>query len=153
MNDELIKKAEEIVNKNTMRQAGEVSPEKKEWEADRVVSLIDEDGCPSSSMATASKADGFKWIAFCTGLFCNKVNRIKKDPRACVYLFDCKSFSGISLRGEFEIITDQSVKDEMWYKELGNHFSGADDANYCVLKFTPRKYNLFVDFKTLCGEF
>lgn len=60
-------------------------------------------------MITAAKADGFKWIAFCTGLGWNKPNRAKKNSRASVYLFDKESFSGISLVGKMEVITDYDL--------------------------------------------
>ena len=58
-----LKKAEEIVNKSTMQTVGD-----SECGVDWVMSLLDEEGYPAASMITAAKADGFNWIAFCTGL-------------------------------------------------------------------------------------
>ena len=153
MSAELMKKAEDIVNKSTMYAIGNILPDKSGWEADWVMSLIDEDGFPAASMITAAKADGFKWISFCTWLDGNKANRVRKDPRAGIYLFDTKSFTGISLMGEIEIIVDLDVKKEMWYETLGDHYSGPDDDKLCVLRFRPRKYNIFIDFQTLRGIF
>jgi len=83
----------------------------------------------------------------------NKVKRAKKDPRACIYLFDVKSFTGISLTGRVEINVDLEVKKEMWYDALGDHFSGPDDSNLCVLMFKPVKYNIFINYQTLTGVF
>ena len=153
MNMELLKKAEEIVNQSTMYALGNILSDKAGWEADWVMALTDEDGFPAASMITASKANGFNWISFCTGLSSNKVNRIKKDSRACIYLFDNKSFTGISLIGKIEIIVDLNVKKEMWYDVLGEHFKSPDDSNLCVLMFEPIKYNIFIDFQTLYGTF
>ena len=153
LNTELLKKAEEIVNKSTMYALGNILPDKTGWEADWVMALTDEEGFPSASMITASKADGFKWISFCTGLGGHKVNRVKKDPRACIYLFDNKSFTGISLAGRIEIIVDVEVKKQMWYDALGNHFHGPDDSALCILMFTPKKYNIFINNQTLYGAF
>ena len=91
-------------------------------------------------------------MAFCTGLNNNKVKRIKNDPRACIYLFDIKSFTGISLVGSIEICVDLDVKRQMWYDTLGDHYSGPDDDQYCVLMFNPKKYNIFMDYQTLQGS-
>ena len=68
--------------------------------ADWVVALTDEEGYPTASMITSSRADGFKWIAFCTGIGWNESKRAEADSRSCVYLFDKESFiTGISLTG------------------------------------------------------
>ena len=60
---DLLMKAEEIVNQSTMHTIDESG-----LSADWVMALTDEEGYPAASMITASRADGFKWIAFCTGV-------------------------------------------------------------------------------------
>ena len=153
MSTELMKKAEAIVNKSTMYAMGNILPDKTGWEADWVMALTDEQGFPSASMITAAKADCFKWIAFCTYLDGNKSKRVKKDPRTFIYLFDNQSFTGISLIGTTEIITDAELKKQMWYDTLGDHFSGPDDDKLCVLMFKPQRYNIFIGYQTLQGAF
>ncbi|MDR2687727.1 MAG: pyridoxamine 5'-phosphate oxidase family protein [Oscillospiraceae bacterium] len=145
---ELLKKAEEIVNGSTMHTVG-----KSGLGADWVMALTDEEGYPAASMITAARADGFKWIAFCTGIGWNKPNRAEKDPRACVYLFDKESFSGISLTGKMEVMTGLETKKRMWYDDLGGFFKGPDDERLCVLMFQPERYNIFIDHRTIRGEF
>lgn len=104
---DLLKRVEEIINMSTTHA-------RNEWERnhcmDWVMSVIDEEGYPCASMITASRADGFSWISFCTGLGWNKPNRLAQNPRTCVYLFDEASFTGISLVGRTMIITDNEVK-------------------------------------------
>ncbi len=136
-----------------MNALGVVSPDKTGWEADWVMALTDEGGYPCASMITASRADGFHWIAFCTTTGSNKAKRAKKDPRACVYLFDNKSFTGISLTGDIEIIVDPEVKKRMWFDALGDHFNGPDDDRLCVLLLKPVKYNIFIEGRTIYGSF
>ena len=119
---------------------------------DWIMALTDETGYPSASMISASRADGLNWIAFCTGVHANKPNRIRKDPRACVYLFECESFSGLSLTGTVEIKTDAETKRRMWYAELADHFSGPEDEEYCVLLFKPERYSFFIDYRSISGE-
>lgn len=145
---ELLKKAEEIVVRSTMQYADD--PDNG---SDWVMSLIDENGYPNASMITAAKADGFHWIAFCTGIHANKAVRALKNPHACIYLFDKESFTGISLLGNVEVSTDSALKEQVWYKELGDFFAGPDDENLCVLLFRPEKYNIFIENTTICGMF
>lgn len=103
------------------------------------------------SMKSKTRADGLNWIAFCTGLGWNKPNRAKKDPRACVYLFDKASFSGISLVGKIEVITDCELKEQLWYDALGDVFMSPEDERLCVLMFKPERYNIFIDGRTIYG--
>jgi general stress protein 26 len=147
MSDMLLEKANGLINKCTAhtRESG--------LTFDWVMALTDDLGYPSVSMISASRADGMNWIAFCTGIDANKPKRIRKDPRACVYLFENKSFSGISLVGRIEILTDLKTKRQMWYEELADHFKGAEDANFCVLMFKPERYNIFIDYQNISGEF
>lgn len=143
MNEELIKRAGEIIEQNTVCGADGKEPY-------CIISLIDENGYPTSSTITASKADGINWIAFCTGLESNKGKRAKNDSRACV-CFNTGGAYNITLVGKVEIITDPAIKQEMWYVGMAEHFSGADDAAYCVLRFTTQRYNLLVDWKEAEG--
>ena len=147
MSEILLDKAKELINKCTAhtRESG--------LTFDWVMALTDELGYPSASMISASRADGMNWISFCTGISANKPNRIRKDPRACIYLFENKSYSGISLTGKIEIITDLEIKRQMWYDELADHFKGAEDDGLCVLMFRPERYNIFIDYQNICGEF
>lgn len=143
----LLAKAEELINKCTAhsRDSG--------LTFDWVMSLTDKLGYPAASMISAARADGTNWIAFCTGVNANKPNRIRKDPRSCIYLFESKSYSGISLTGKIEIITDLEVKQKMWYSELSEYFSGPEDDSLCVLMFKPERYNIFIDYQTIQGAF
>jgi general stress protein 26 len=143
MNQEVIARAEEIVAKNTVQGMAYQGQ-------NCILALIDLEGYPTASVISPSKADGIKWITFCIERTSNKAKRIEKCNRACV-CFGTVDYN-ISLVGEAEIITDANVKKEMWYDGLGNHFSGADDPNYCVLKFTTKRYNLLVDWKEAAGE-
>ena len=138
MDKEIIKKAGEIIGQNI----GE--------EAYCVLSLIDKDGYPTASTITAAKADGIARISFCTGLESNKAKRIEKCNRASV-CFNTGGEFNITLVGTIEIVTDPEVKREMWYDGLSSHLSDADDPNYCVLQFTTKRYNLFVDWTEAAG--
>jgi general stress protein 26 len=137
MNREVVARAAEIVEKNT----GEASF--------CTLALIDLDGYPTASTITPSKADGIRWITFCTGLGGARTDRIHKCDRASV-CFNADDYN-ITLVGTMEIVTDPEVKKEMWYEGLANHFSGPEDPHYCVLRFQTQRYNLLVDWKEAKG--
>ena len=110
-----------------------------------VLALIDKEGYPTASTLSLSKADGIKYMTFCVGLDSNKAHRIGACNRASV-CFSSAEYN-ITLVGAIEILTDPEIKKEMWYDGLENHFTGADDPGYCVLRFKTKRYNLFVDYK------
>ncbi len=133
MNQEKIKKAGEIVEKNTGA------------DSYCVLALIDQDGYPTASTISASKSEGINRITFCTGMGSTKTNRIDQHKQASV-CFNSPEYN-ITLVGDIEVVTDPEVKKEMWYEGLENHFNGPADPNYCVLRFTTKRYNLFVDWE------
>jgi len=115
-----------------------------------VLAQEDLDGRITAAVITASNADGIKQINFCSGIESNWAKRAKRDSRAAV-CFDSDVYS-ITLRGKLEILTDAATKNENWYSGLDNHFSGADDPNYCVLQFTTEVFKLFIDWEETEGS-
>jgi len=144
MSQEIIAKAAEIVEKSAVRNGsyhGQIC----------VLSLIDAEGFPTASVLTPSKADGIRQLTLCTTLDGNGAKRIKNCNRASV-CFGTTEYC-INLVGEIEIITADEVKRDMWYDGLNCHFSGPDDPNYCVLRFTTKRYKLFVGWEEVEGAF
>ena len=142
MSKKAIAKAEEIIkNKTAAVNMG----------AGVTLSLLDNEGYPTTSTLSISKADGIRHITFAGALASNKAKRAKKDSRASVCIFDDDYESGayynITLVGDIEVVTDNETKKETWYQGLEEHFpnGGEDDPNYCVLKFTTKRYSLWVD--------
>jgi general stress protein 26 len=117
-----------------------------------VLALMDLDGYPTASTIMVSKNDGINWLTFCTMPEPNKKKRIDKCNRASVCFFSAEPAYNITLVGKIEVITDPEVKKEMWYDGLEHHFSGPEDTNYCILKFTTERYNLFIDFEEASGK-
>ena len=113
------------------------------------LTLMDLDDYPTSTTISVSKADGIKWMTFCTGRGI-KAERINRNNKACV-CFNSEEYH-ISLVGTIEEITDLDVKKEMWYEGLENNFSGYDDPDLYVLKFTTQRYNLLVDWQSAKGN-
>ena len=144
MNQEIIKRAGEIIAANTVKN-GTYNNEICN------LSLIDEDGYPTTSVITPAKSDGLKAVYLCTGLESNHARRIAKNMRASMS-FTSTEYC-VNLVGDIEVITDAAVKSEMWYDGLAYHFPGGDtDPNYCVLKFTTKRYKLFIDGEDVAGR-
>jgi len=144
MNQNIITKAAEIVKENSVHGG-------KEGFGICTLSLIDSEGFPTASIVTPSKSDGINWITFGTMLDQNRAKRVASCNRASVCFGTAEHC--INLVGEIEIITSDDVKREMWYDGLGHHFAGPDDPNYCVLKFTTKRYKLFLDYENVAGTF
>ncbi|MCL2353158.1 MAG: pyridoxamine 5'-phosphate oxidase family protein [Defluviitaleaceae bacterium] len=143
MSQDFIVKASEIIKANTAH--GE------NGFGFCTISLIDEDGFPTATVATPAKSDGIKWMTFGAMLDGNKAKRVVKNNRASISFATMEY--GINLVGEVEILTDKAIKDEMWYDGLSAHFETGKpcDHNYCVLKFTTKRYKLFLDFQEVEG--
>ena len=115
-----------------------------------VLAQEDLDGHITAAVITAAKSDGIKQVTFCSGIDSNWAKRARRDNRAAV-CFESETY-GITLRGRLEILTDAETKKENWYSGLENHFFGADDPNYCVLRFTTKVYKLFIDWEETEGS-
>jgi len=142
MSQDIFAKAAKIVEENSV-QGGEFRGQIC------VISLIDEKGFPTASVVTPSKSEGLRWLTFAVDLDGNKAKRIANCNRASV-CFGTTEHS-INLVGEAEVITTADVKREMWYDGLGFHFTGPDDPNYFVLRFTTKRYKLFIDGEDIAG--
>lgn len=113
------------------------------------LAFVDLDGYPHTTTISISKADGIKWLTFCTGTGA-KSGIIEHCNKASVCINSAEYH--IALTGTVEQTIDPEVKKEMWYDGLKNHFSGYDDPNYCVLKFTTERYSLLVDWQEARGS-
>ena len=134
MNDKIIARAGELIASKTDFIGGGM-------EGNCVLSLIDENGYPSASTVTVSKADGINWLTFLDGDGSSKTNRIAKCSKACV-CFSSSEYN-VSLVGTIEILTDEDSKRENWQEPMCEYFSGAADENYWVLRFNTERYSIF----------
>ncbi|MCL2852534.1 MAG: general stress protein [Defluviitaleaceae bacterium] len=136
MNQDIINKAAEIIERNCIK-GGEYKGQIC------VLTLIDAEGFPTSSVIAPSKSDGINWITLCTSLDGNSAKRSANCNRASI-CFGTSEYS-INLVGEIEVVTSADVKREMWYDGCGEYFTSPDDPNHCVLRFTTKRYKFFVD--------
>ncbi|MDR0948554.1 MAG: pyridoxamine 5'-phosphate oxidase family protein [Lachnospiraceae bacterium] len=118
-----------------------------------ILALINFDGYPTAATISPSKVEGIKRIYFGNNASSNWVQRIERCNRASICFSSDNPVYNITLVGDFEIITDQlSVKQEMWRDWMNEYFSGPEDSNYCVLRFTTRYVSIFLDGTQYRGE-
>jgi len=144
MNQPAIEKAVEIIKSKTAAVNMGVGV---------TLSLLDHEGYPTTSTLSIANADGIRQLTFAAHLNTNKATRANANSRASVCIFDDDyeggAYYNITLVGDIEVVTDAATKHETWYSGLEAHFpnGGIDDPDYCVLKFTTKRYNLWVDIE------
>jgi len=114
-----------MMGKDAITKAEEIIMSKADYIGDGMegyctLALIDEDGYPSASTLSISKADGIKWLTFLSGIKSNKAKRISNCCRGSVCINSPKF--NITLVGILEIITDPEVKKEMWQERNATTF-------------------------------
>ncbi len=113
------------------------------------IALIDLDGYPSASTISSMKTDGIQTVWFATGTNGDKAERIRQCDHASVCYTNGKD--NVTLVGTVEILTDAQIKSELWVDWFIDHFQGVDDPNYCILKFTTQRVNLWIDQQSMKG--
>lgn len=110
------------------------------------VASIDENGYPRPvAMVKIKDENGAIYVS--TGASSAKTAHFKANPKAGVSIV--RGGDNIIYTGEMEIVTDEDLKRSLWGEWMLPHFpGGADDAEYCVLRFTPQSATYYID-----GEF
>lgn len=139
-------------NETIIARAGELIAQRAAAGDGNYAALIleDLDGFPTASTFSIAKAEGIRWAAFCTGAGSHAAQCIARCRKASVLLNSPEYH--MALTGTAEVCTDLALKQEMWYEGLARHFSGPEDPNLCVIRFTTQRFNLFVDWNEARGE-
>ena len=83
-------------------------------------------------------------LHFLTGCDTPKLKQIIQNPKCCLYYFNPENRHAVRLFGEIAPVTDMAIRREYWrddYKQFG--YTGADDPEYTLLKFTPKLYKFY----------
>jgi len=138
MSQEIIARASELIN----ARAG--FKDEFGMEGYAALSLIDEKGYPSATTFAIIKSDGINWLTFGTGIEGRPyAARINKNNKACVCINSSKYT--INLVGTVEALTDLDTKKANWIPNtaMDNHWSGFDDSNMLVIRFTTERFTIF----------
>lgn len=118
------------------------------YQSQPVVTLvtIDENGYPEArAMANLRQAGALEGnvfsadsldTAFGTSTWRSKIEQVKKNPKASVYILDVKTYRAASILGTIEIVSDPEVKKVYWSKAFSALYpQGPGSPNYTVLRF------------------
>ncbi len=107
---------------------------------------LDENGIPKGRMMEnlPLKEDLVFWFA--TGIQSNKVQEIKKNPKASVFFYRPTDHSSVSALGKAEIVTNDAIRKQYW-KDKWSAFwqTGPTDPAYVLIKVVPKKV-VYLDF-------
>lgn len=112
-----------------------------------MLGTLDEKGYPDIRAMLLSGHDGLETIWFSTNTSSPKVGEIKRDGKACVYFVDNSRFKGLRLSGKAEILTDPESKKGLWQEWFSNYYSGPDDPDYAMIRFTTEHGNYYSRFE------
>ncbi|MCM1306858.1 MAG: pyridoxamine 5'-phosphate oxidase family protein [Bacteroides sp.] len=117
-----------------------------------MISSVDENGFPNTKAMLAPRKIDDTDFYFSTNTSSMRVSQYNVNGKACVYFYKrgLFSYTGIMLVGIMQVLTDQSIKDEIWHTgDTMFYKKGKTDPDYCVLKFTAQRCRVYKDLKTI----
>ena len=121
-----------------------------------IISSVDEEGFPNTkAMLSPRKIDGNDFY-FSTNTSSLRVAHYNANEKACIYCYKrgLFSYTGVMLVGTMQVLTEQSIKDEIWRTgDTMFYKRGKTDPDYCVLRFTALKCRMYKDLKTVWIDF
>ena len=114
------------------------------------ISSIDSSGYPNTkAMLPPRKREGIKTFYFTTNTSSMRVSQYRKNPKACLYFCEERSFQGVMLKGTMEVLEDAASKEMIWQSGDTMYYSkGVTDPDYCVLRFTAETGRYYASFKS-----
>jgi general stress protein 26 len=68
-----------------------------------------------------------------------KIEEVRRDPKACIYLCDYAQTVGMMFAGDLEVVGDARVRRALWTKGWEIYYpAGPDDPDYTVLRLYPK---------------
>lgn len=135
MGQNLIEKAEKLLGKCTTC----------------TVASISDTGYPRICVLMQLKTKSIKEFWFSTGKSSNKVQHFLKNSKAGVTFYE--GGDSVTITGEMSVVSDKTVKDDLWRDWLGKHFAngGKDDSEYCIIHFIANEATIYIDgaFETM----
>lgn len=75
---------------------------------------------------------------FTTNTSSGKVQRLKANPRACIYYSKPDEWRGLMVAGDIEIVEDPELKKRLWQSGWTMYYpGGVEDPDYTILRLRP----------------
>lgn len=113
-----------------------------------IISSMDRNGFPCmKAMLRPRYWEGIASIHYMTHASTLRVDHYRNNDKAGIYLFDPSNFVGALLIGTMEVQLDLEAKRRVWRTgDEQYNYSGIEDANCCVLRFTTISGRLYRNF-------
>ncbi len=113
---------------------------------------IDDSGLPKGRMMENLPLEDDLVFWFATGAQSNKLQEIKDNPKASVFLYRPEDHSSISALGRAEIVTDDNTRKDKWKDKWSAFWEGGPtDPAYRLIKIVPEKI-VYLDFPNHAQE-
>ena len=114
-----------------------------------VMGTIGQSGFPFTRAMTVLENEGLDAVWFATGLSTQKVTHLRKNPMATLFFADPEDGIGVTLVGTADVLTDKPTRERFWRPGLKRWFlQGAEDPNFCVLRFRAKQVIFSLDRQT-----
>lgn len=78
-------------------------------------------------------------VYFTTNMSSPKIERIKKNPKVCVYYCKPEEWLGLMIAGTMKIVDDRDIKNELWQNNWTMYYpGGVEDPDYIILQLQPK---------------
>jgi general stress protein 26 len=123
-NEEILKYAEELINKNQYAIVGTISK-----------------SFPNIRALKVMKKEGLKTLYFSTKKTSEKVNQMKRNKKGCLFFYDTTNYSSVMLEGTFEI-KDNVLFDVSTFFDLH-----PEPYDFCNIIFNTTKVYVYLQYK------
>jgi len=123
-NNEILKYAEELIDKNQYAIVGTINKEK----------------FPNIRALKIMKRDNLKTLYFSTKKTSEKVKQMKKNKKGCLFFYDTSTYSSVMLEGTFEI-KDNVLFDVSTFFDLH-----PEPYDFCNIIFTTKKIYVYTHY-------
>lgn len=117
-----------------------------------LICSVDSKGYPNvRAMLKPRKRLGLREFYFSTNTSSAKVQQYRDNPKASIYFYHkgLIKYSGVMLKGEVVVLTDQETKNLIWQPGDTIYYKkGVTDPDYCVLKFTATSGKYYCNLRT-----
>lgn len=101
------------------------------------------------AMLAPREREGIRVFYLTTNTSSQKVAQLGANPMASLYFTDGRFYRGLCFCGKAEILTDPESRRRIWREgDTAYYKQGADDPDYCVIRFTADTMRYYSSFKT-----
>jgi len=116
-----------------------------------ILTCVGEDGYPLTKAVVPGKhRESLVETFFCTNTSSKLTAAVANNPKGSVYFYSRKLliWKGCYLKGNFEIVTDMTLKQKYWRNLFKGAYPGKAYTcpDFCLVRFTPTSGRLYANY-------